>query len=139
MKPSSAVLVRPRDFGEPIVCCVCAADFHPANYEDRAMRICSTCTKDINDNIEQYRNSDDEDGLNVSYFLMQKSLFLNYFLYVRLPRKRLIRQVHPMKKNRKKMRKICQVCLVKMKKTLNDLLLKMRIIFQESLAPVVTC
>ena len=74
MKPSSAVLVRQSDLGQPIICCVCAADFHSANYEDRAMRICPTCTKDINDNIEQYRNSDDEDEFNVSYFLIQKSI-----------------------------------------------------------------
>ena len=115
MKPSSAVLVRPSDLGQPIVCCVCAADFHPANYEDRAMMICPTCTKDINDNIEQYGNSDDEDGFNVSYFFMQKSIILNYFLNVRLPWSLLIRKVHLMKKNVEMVRRMVQVRLMKMK------------------------
>ena len=43
-----------------------------------------------------------------------------------------------MKKNVKKMRKMVQVRLMKMKKSLSDLPLKMRIIFQEKRVPAVT-
>ena len=69
LKPSSAVLVRPIDSKQPINCCLCNLEFHPANYEDKAMQICPQCALVINNNIGDYA-SNSEDKLNVSYFIM---------------------------------------------------------------------
>ena len=73
MKPSSAVLTRPTDSGQLINCCMCSCDFQPANYEDKAMKICPSCANIIDEDIKLYAENDaqtDEDEFNVSYFIM---------------------------------------------------------------------
>ena len=91
MKPSSAVLSRPSDSGQTIInCCMCSCDFHPANYEDKAMRICPSCAKIIDEDIKLYAENDtqsDEDVLDVSYFIILMSVISINFHMLRLPRR----------------------------------------------------
>ncbi len=70
MKPSSAVLERPSD-SATVNCCICSSDFQPANYEERAMEMCQKCSKAVD---ETYMKMNDDDELNVSYFIVLTSV-----------------------------------------------------------------